>query len=128
MRNLRARRCRQSSRTMESTPPESPTATRSEGLTTFASCAATRATNPPALPPPFVKGGPGGNLPPPFIKGGLRGDLFLLDFLELAIADELLEARLEQPVHRGFPELPPALLQCLLEILHCRVVIAVRAA
>src|SRR5687768_6119958 len=102
-----AQRCRQSSSATESTPPESPTARRSPGLTQAASRAATR---------PARSTGSGAAL------------LFLLDFLELAMADELLEALLEQPVERGFLELPPGFLQRLLDGLHRRLMVAVRAA
>src|SRR5262245_10723665 len=54
--------------------------------------------------------------------------LLLLDFLELAMADELLEAALEQLVERRLLELAPTVLQGLLDGLHRRFGVAVRAA
>src|SRR5262245_33714978 len=54
--------------------------------------------------------------------------LLLLDFLELAIADELLETVLEQPLDGRLLHLAPAFLQRLLQALHHRLVIAVRPA
>src|SRR5512134_1702453 len=100
-RSLRATRARMSRSTTESTPPERPATRRSDGLTMSSSCAATRPT---------------------------RSGLLLLDFLELAIADQLLESGLEQLVERRFLELPPGVLQRLLDALHGRVLVAVRAA
>src|SRR6185503_10665392 len=104
MRRSRATRCKQSSRTTESTPPERPTTRRPEGLTMSLIFAATRSTRLPGA------------------------GLLLLDFLELAISDELLEALLEQPVQRRFLDLAQALLQDLLEARHHRVGVAVRPA
>src|SRR6187549_350568 len=115
MRRSRATRCRQSSRTTESAPPERPTTRRPEGLTMSLIFAATRAANPPASLPPLI-------------EGGVKGGSLLLDFLELAISDELLEALLEQPVQRRFLDLAQALLQYLLEARHHRVGVAVRTA
>src|SRR5689334_8199460 len=54
--------------------------------------------------------------------------LLRFDFLELAIADQLLEALLEQLIKWLLAQLPPALLKCFLQALHHRFMIAMRAS
>src|SRR5882672_6078858 len=99
-------RCSTSSRTTESIPPLKAVATRSPGRTTPASCAATRAATPCALPP----------------------EELLLRFLELAITDELLEPCFQQLVDRLVFQLAPCFLERLAQILQHYIVIAMRPA
>src|ERR1700745_920967 len=104
-----ASRANESSSTIESTPPESAMATLAPSLTYSASAA-----------PRAVSTAPIAAVPSPGSTGG--------DFLELAIAEQLVFARLEQRVERLPAHVAQRLGQTLLERGHHRSMIAMRAA
>src|SRR5215831_5007296 len=99
-------RCSTSSRTTESIPPLRAATIRARGRTIEVSWAPARSINPSAL---------------------RTGDL-LLRFLELAITDQLFQARFHELVDRFVLQLAPRVLQRLAQVLQHRIVIAVRPA
>src|SRR5574342_1225075 len=103
MRRRRARRCRRSSKTIESSPPLRPTSSRSPGLTARRSSRSTTETRPARLPP-------------------------RLDLLEFAIPDQLVEAGCQQLFRRLIAQWFPGVLQRLAQVLQHGLRIAVCAA